>query len=158
MKTITFQFVRGDAFVSHLIEWKGDSEISHVNVVTPDGKLLGSLMDGGVQIRPADYEKFALQIRVTIPVTDQQYDAFWKDAYSTVGEKYDKAGIVGIALARNISTPGENFCSEWGTRRVNQNSPAHILWIAKDPSKIDPETLRLLVTAIPGAKEERITG
>jgi hypothetical protein len=157
MKTITFQFVRGEEFVSHLIEWKGDSEVSHVNVVTPDGKLLGSLMDGGVQARPADYAKFALQILVSIPVTDEQYDAFWKDAYSTVGEKYDKAGIIGIALGRNIHAQGQNFCSEWGTRRVNRDSPANVLWIAKDPSKIDPETLRLLLTAIPGATEQRIT-
>ncbi|MFL6314786.1 MAG: hypothetical protein ACJ71W_21995 [Terriglobales bacterium] len=76
MRSITFQFVRGEAFISHLIEWKGDSEISHVNVVTPDGKLLGALMQDGVKIRPADYAKFVLQIRVTIPATDEQYEKF----------------------------------------------------------------------------------
>lgn len=154
MKTITFQFVRGTAFVSHLIEWKGDSEISHVNVVTPEGKLLGSLMNGGVQVRAADYDKFALQIRVTIPATDEQYDKFWRAIYSHVGEKYDRAGIVGIALGENVSGPGTVFCSELQAKAIQE---ANIIWIAKDASKIDPETLRLLVTAIPGAKEERIT-
>lgn len=154
MKTITFQFVQGSSFVSHLIEWKGDAEDSHVNVVTPEGKLLGSLMDGGVQVRPADYAKFALQIRVTIPVTGEQYDKFWRSVYSRVGEKYDKAGIIGIALGINLASPGKVFCSELQAKAIQD---AGIIWIAKDASKIDPETLRLLVTAVPGAKEERIT-
>jgi hypothetical protein len=153
MKDITFQFVRGTSVASHLIEWKGDDEISHVNVVTPDGKLLGSLMDGGVQVRAADYEKFVLQIRVTIPVTDEQYDKFWASVNAKIGWKYDKAGIVGIALGRNIERAGTVFCSELQAKAIQD---AQIIWIAKDPAKIDPETLRLLVTAIPGATEERI--
>jgi hypothetical protein len=152
-KAITFQFVRGEQFVSHLIEWKGDGEDSHVNVVTPDGRLLGSLMDGGVQIRPADYEKFALQIRVTIPVTDEQYEKFWASVNAKIGEKYDKAGILGIAMGINVASPGKVFCSELQAQGIKD---AGIIWIAKDASKIDPETLRLLVTAVPGAKEERI--
>jgi hypothetical protein len=155
MKGITFQFVRGDALISHLIEWKGDSEISHVNVVTPDGQLLGALMQDGVKIRPADYAKFALQIRVTIPVTNEQYEKFWASVNAKVGCAYDKAGILGIALGDNIAGPGTVFCSELQAKAIQD---AQIIWIAKDASKIDPETLRLLVTAIPGAKEERITG
>jgi len=154
MKSITFQFVHGTGLGSRLIEWKGDSEVSHVNVVTPDGQLLGALLNGGVKVRPRDYEKFALQILVTIPVSDEQYDAFWKDAESHIGEQYDCAGIVGIALGTNIKDAGEDFCSEWPCKSL---TAAGIVRIAKDPSKIDPETLRLLVTAIPGAVEQRIT-
>jgi hypothetical protein len=155
MKSITFQFVRGEQFVSHLIEWKGDSEISHVNVITSDGRLLGSLMDGGVQVRPADYAKFVLQIRVTIPVTDAQFEKFWASVNSKVGCAYDKVGILGIAVGGNMAGPGTVFCSELQAKAIQD---AGIIWIAKDASKIDPETLRLLVTAIPGAKEERIEG
>ncbi|MFL6314787.1 MAG: hypothetical protein ACJ71W_22000 [Terriglobales bacterium] len=71
-----------------------------------------------------------------------------------VGCAYDKAGIVGIALGKNIAGPGTVFCSELQARAIQD---AGIIWIAKDASKIDPEMLRLLVTAIPGATEERIT-
>lgn len=154
MKSITFQFVRGESLVSHLIEWKGDSEISHVNVVTPEGKLLGALMADGVKVRDFNYAKFALQILVIVPVTDTQYEKFWASVSSRLGEQYDKAGIVGIATGENISGPGTMFCSELQAKAIQD---AQIIWIAKDASKIDPETLRLLVTAIPGAKEERIT-
>lgn len=154
MKTITFQFVRGESLVSHLIEWKGDSEISHVNVVTPEGKLLGALIADGVKVRDLNYAKLELQILVIVPVTDAQYEEFWASVNSRLGEQYDKAGIVGIATGENISGPGTMFCSELQAKAIQD---AQIIWIAKDASKIDPETLRLLVTAIPGAKEERIT-
>lgn len=153
MKEITFQFVTGKEAASELIRWKTDSEISHVNVVTPEGKLLGALMNGGIQVREANYDHWTLQILVTIPVTDEQYDEFWKYALSQVGGKYDSKGIMGIALGNNMHDPKESFCSEYMTKCINAGK---VFRIAKDPSKIDPETLRLLVTSRDGAAEKRI--
>jgi hypothetical protein len=46
MKTITFQLSTSDAEISSLIRWKTDSEISHVDVVTPEGKPLGVYIAG----------------------------------------------------------------------------------------------------------------
>jgi hypothetical protein len=156
VKTITFQFVTGNEAASALIRWKTDSEISHVNVVMPDGKLLGALLDGGVRVRDANYCKFTLQILVTVPLTDTECFLFWDSIAEAIGQQYDRAGIVGIALGNNLCAPGEVFCSELITRYVNQNSAAKIVHIAKDPSKVDPEMLRVVLTAIPGATEKRI--
>lgn len=153
MKEITFRFIRGASLASELIEWKGDSEISHVEAVAPDG-YLGALLNGGVQLRAFNYCKPSLQILVTIPATDDQEAKFWQSLRSRIGEQYDRAGIAGIALGDNCAGPGTAFCSELQAQAIKD---AGIIWIAKDASKIDPETLRLLMTATPGAKEERIT-
>ena len=120
----------------------------------PDGRLLGALLNGGVQIRPADYSKFSLQILVAFPVTEDQEKAFWASVNAKVGQQYDVAGIVGIATGINLSRAGTMFCSELLAQGIKD---AGIIWIAKDAAKVDPETLRLLVTAIPGAEEKRIT-
>ncbi len=153
---IPFQFVQGSGLASWAIRWKTDAEFSHVNIRTPDNKLIGSLMKGGVQVRPLDYDTWKKQVYVFVPVTEEQYHLFWEDALADVGMKYDRAGIVGIALGTNLHNPKQSFCSEWGTRKVNQDSKARIVTIRKDPSKIDPDTLRLILSAIPGAWEEHI--
>lgn len=153
MKELTWQFVSGKGEISELIRWKTDSEISHVNVVTPEGNLLGALMEGGVEIRKPDYDKFTLQILVTLPVTDEQYEAFWQYAYSKVGTKYDKKAILGITFGDNRNDPNKVFCSEYQAAGI---IAANIFRIAKDPSKIDPEVLRLMIMTQPGVTEKRI--
>lgn len=155
MKSLTWQFSTGDSTISKAIRWKTDSEISHVDVVTPEGRLLGAHINDGVLVRELDYMAFDLRIRVTVPVGDEQFEKFWASVNSKIGEKYDKAGIAGIALGDNLAGPGTVFCSELQAQGIKD---AGIIWIAKDSSKIDPETLRLLVTAIPGATEKRIEG
>lgn len=152
-KQITWQFVTGNSAASELIRWKTDSEISHVNVVTPDGKLLGALQDGGVEVRDFNYDHFSLQILVTLTVTDEQYAKFWQYANSKVGTKYDSKGILGITLGNNDHDSNKVFCSEYQSDGIVF---AEIFRIAKATSKIDPETLRLLLMAQPGATEQRI--
>lgn len=153
MKNLIFQFSTGDSKLSELIRWKTDSEISHVDVVTPEGKLLGAHIDDGVRVREPNYMQFTLRIRVTIPVSDAQYIAFWAFVNSKVGSTYDRAGILGIALGGNLAAPGDFFCSELQACAVRA---AAIVHIAKDPSKVDPEMLRVVLTAIPYATEQRI--
>ena len=150
---ITWQFVTTSDEVSALIRWKTDSEISHVNAVTPEGKLLGALLDGGLQEREPNYGNFTLQILVTVPVTDEQAARFWQCLRSRIGEHYNCLGIVGIALGNNLTGSGHEFCSQAQSDAIIF---APIFRIAKDPSKIDPETLRLLLMAQPGATEKRI--
>jgi hypothetical protein len=155
MPHITWQFSTTDNEVSAVIRWKTDSEISHVDVITPEGKLLGATGDG-TRIREPNYETFRLRIEVEVPVTLEQYNKFWSFMNSQIGGTYDFAGIAGIALGRNICAPADNFCSELQARGVNIFPPgAGIVWVAKDPSKVDPELLRVVLTAIPGAKERR---
>jgi hypothetical protein len=153
MKTITFQFVTEDSDLSALIRWKTDSEISHVNLCTPDGFLQGALLEGGIQKRPANYSTFTLQLFVTIPCTDEQYDTFWSYANGRVGEHYNKAGIVGIALGKSITNPADSFCSEYASECI---MAAGIFNIAKDVTKVDPELLRMMLMSQAGATETRI--
>lgn len=153
MKFITWQFVRGTGLVSWLISWKNDAQVSHVNVVTPDGKLLGALQKGGVQIRQPNYDKWKIQILVLVPVTDEQYDKFWAFVNSKVGAKYDEKGILGIAFGNNLQNKSEFFCSELQAAGIKE---AGIATIAKDASKIDPDTLRLILTAVEGAREVHV--
>jgi hypothetical protein len=72
---------------------------------------------------------------------------------SCIGEQYDVLGIIGIAVAENLTQSGHGFCSQKQSDGITQ---ASIFRIAKDSSKIDPETLRLLLMAQPGATEQRI--
>jgi hypothetical protein len=151
-KTITWQFSTGDDAESALIRWKNDSEISHVDVITQNGDLLGARFKGGVLVRKPDYAKFLLRILVTIPVTDEQYSLFWDFVTSKIGQKYDTQSIIGIALGNNQSQPGTEDCSELQSDGVKAGV---IFQIAKASYKIDPETFRLLVTAVPLATEVR---
>ena len=155
MKTITMQFVTEDCVDSAMIRWKTDSEISHVNLLTEDCWLQGALMEGGIQKRPRNYAKFSLELLVTIPVTDEQYDTFWTYANSRVGYNYNKAGILGVALGKSITNPADSFCSEYASECI---MAAGIFNIAKDVTKVDPELLRMMLMSQNGATEERIEG
>lgn len=153
MKTLTFQFVKDKSIEGAAIRWKGDSDWQHVNLCTPDGKLLGALMEGGIQKREPNYANFELQSFVTIIVTDEQYDTFWTYAYSRIGEAYNKKGILGEVLGTSVSDPAHDFCSEYGSVCI---ITADIFYIAKDPDKVDPDELYLMLCSQPGATEQRI--
>ncbi len=166
MTTITFQFSRPDYTSENLcgrgvtigIEKLTRSEISHVDFVTPEGTLIGAHSDGGVQERPADYEKFGLRIRVTIPVSEANAQAALAYARSKIGTKYDHKDIVGIALGdARLYDPKELICSCFGANIVD-NEVFRIIRIAKDHWQVSPEELRIALTAQPGAVEERIEG
>jgi len=57
-----------------------------------DGGLLGG--DGGVQIRPPNYEKFSRVERVAIAVPYYKERAHWDFLKAQVGKPYDKLAIV----------------------------------------------------------------
>ena len=59
MGAITLQFVTSRDPESWAIRTFQRGWCSHVDSVMDDGRLLGARSDGGVQIRPPNYEKFA---------------------------------------------------------------------------------------------------
>jgi hypothetical protein len=163
--TVTLQFSTPDLahqnfqdrLVSTGIKKMTRSEISHVDLVMPDGTLLGAHMTNGIQRRPADYEKFGLRIRVTVPASDPQQAAFYGYALSMTGTPYDVETIVGIATGdARKHTPGKMICSEFAAYAVDDHSG--ICRVAKDKWQVSPEELRIALMALPGAVEERIIG
>ena len=103
---ITVQFSRKRDPFSALIRWFTWSEFSHVDIVLPDGRLLGATALGGVQIRTP--EKFEAVEQFTVEAPDDVV----KIASLEVGKPYDWTGIFGIVGRRNWQDPDRWFCSE----------------------------------------------
>jgi hypothetical protein len=117
---ITLQFVRGTALDSKLIEWfGGGSRFSHVDIVLPDGMLLGSRSDvvggasAGVQIRNPDYVGTQTVLRISLPQTTVLEEHFYRWARSQIGKGYDKTAIIGFVVGRSWQDPDSWFCSEY---------------------------------------------
>lgn len=143
MLQIVAQFVEGADLSSELIAWKGSGSFSHVDIVLEDGRLLGSRSDviggadAGVQIRWPNYEAWKRVARISIEVTHAQYDAFYKFAYSKIGEQYNSAGIVGLVLGNDITNPHDLFCSQFLIESVSASGIfSHPL--AVPSNQIDP--------------------
>jgi hypothetical protein len=156
-----FSYPKNPDIVSKLIKEKMGSEISHVDVfvpttLSPDGmaKWLGAHSDTGVQLRDLNYMEFGLAIQVTVHVSAEQYQDFWKYILARVGDQYNKAGIVGIIFDRALKEEGHEFCSEVQADAIKA---AKILNIRKESCMIDPEQLRLIVSSPIDATEVRIT-
>jgi hypothetical protein len=130
------------------------SEICHVDLEV-DGKLIGAHMPDGIQERAPDYQTWGLRIRVIVPVSHLQRVRFESYVISMIGTPYDLESIFGIALNDGrLHDASKLICSAFGTRAVDPG----IVRVAKNYWMVSPEELRLVVTAIPGAIEQRVEG
>jgi hypothetical protein len=77
-----------------------------------DGGLLGARLDGGVQIRPPNYEKSSCVERVVISVPYCKERAYWDFLKAQIGKPYDKLAIVSFAVNRNWRETDAWFCNE----------------------------------------------
>lgn len=125
--SVTLKFSSTGFISAKLIEWYTWSEYSHVDLVLPDGNLLGSRFIGGVKIRKP--RKFKRELSVVIHNIDEQN--IIELLQSQIGKPYDHFGIIGIPLrSRRWQDEDSWFCSEliaWafdknGTPLVNSNS------------------------------------
>jgi hypothetical protein len=120
---IKLQFVTENSVESALIRWFSAGPISHVDVVLPDGALLGSRSraikisgqpySAGVQIRPPGYAKFTIVYSFTlsrIQVGVEQ--AFYDWLKNEIGKPYDTTAVWGFASGRNWCEKDSWFCSE----------------------------------------------
>jgi hypothetical protein len=119
LKQITFQLVRGLGWTSCVIGYWGAGYYSHIDVITPDGKLRGARSDvlqgisPGYQDRPYNYEKWVTQTQYTIGVSDEQYDAYWVYSKAQLGKPYDKRGLIAtFILGRDWRDDNQWWCSE----------------------------------------------
>jgi uncharacterized protein YycO len=109
MANITLQFSTEKGIGSLIIRRMTWSEYSHVDIVMPNGDLLGARANGGVQIRKPGYGKFT---KVHHEVAVDAPDSVYEFAKSQVGKPYDWKAILNFGLERNWQEDDSWFCSE----------------------------------------------
>jgi len=110
---ISLQFVRGTQLDSKLIEWFGGGPLfSHVDTVLEDGTLLGSRMEGGVQIRQAGYFGDLKTLRIDLECSDLATGRYIEFVKSQLGKPYDGTGILAFVAGRDWQEDDSWFCSE----------------------------------------------
>src|ERR1700751_4974409 len=110
------------------------------------GRLLGARLDGGVAIRPPNYEKFTRVERVVISVPYYKERAYWDFLKAQVGKPYDKLAIVAFAVNRNWRSPDAWFCDELVAAGLEQAEVVRKL--APCVNRLDVRDLYLVVSAI----------
>ena len=152
---IRLQFVLGDAFSSRAIAWFSAGRLSHVDAILPDGRLLGARSDAadgkkGVQIRRANYEKWASRVVIEVPTNRSQEQAFYAFLMNQVGKPYDHMAIWGFVLNRAWREDDAWICSELQAAAMEEAGILPELY--SKVSKISPQMLAVVATAI-GGKE-----
>jgi hypothetical protein len=124
---IRLQFSTSLEWQSHIIRRICHSRFSHVDIVLPDGNLLGasdspkapfiSGNPGGVAIRPPNYQLFGIRRIAEIACDELVEGAFIANGLSQLGEPFDDSAL--HALLGNDVSPGRDwtdsdawFCSE----------------------------------------------
>lgn len=152
MGAIVLQFVGSRSMVSRLIQWYDHGKYSHVDAVLPDGSLLGARNDAigdvpaGVQIRPADYVRGDLLLRVELPAPDPTVKAFYDFMHLQVGKPYDQSAIAAFASGRNWTSTDSWFCSELCAAALEKSGYLHML--SAPVNKIAPDDLLLICSAM----------
>jgi hypothetical protein len=127
---IRLRFVTGNSWISNAIRaGERDGWCTHVEAVMPDGTLLGAHLDGGVQARPAEYDKAEMTRELFVDLDGTQVafsavrskpdigvltaeDAFHDFLRAQVGKPYDTEAVLGLGVGRNWRTADSWFCSE----------------------------------------------
>jgi uncharacterized protein YycO len=148
-------FRRGVGFSSRVLGWWGGDYYSHVDIVWPDGQLLGARSDlikvgdviypTGFQFRPDPYEKVAALKRVRIPCTSEELIRANAWALSQRGKPYDWLAIFAFAINRNWRDEDAWFCSEAGTRYIEMGLGIEL---PVSPSKVPPGKLLAVAGAL----------
>jgi hypothetical protein len=126
-------FSSSPAWQSHLIRCFSHSQFSHVDVVMPDGNLLGASNSpdapGGVAIRPFDYQPFfvrrlaKLEVPRDVKLSAAEVESnFYQLLKSQLGKPFDNAALHAMfgdamVLERDWTAADMWFCSEffiWG--------------------------------------------
>lgn len=142
---------------SALIRRLCHSPFSHVDMVLPNGNLLGAsdspdapAIAGnprGVAVRPPDYQEWGIRRRMII--TTEKADAIVAAGLTQLGKPFDHTALHEFISdsfpdARNWRDPGQWFCAEWGTWSMETAeywAPRALLW---PKSRVSPTDLLLL--------------
>jgi hypothetical protein len=120
---------------------------SHIETLTPEGKLLGAHFDGGVQARERNYDagKFTRERYLNLPADDAMTAAFYAWCKLQEGKPYDATAIAAFVARRDWRSPGEWFCSELIAAGLEI-----VKWfpfdLATDVNKVMPRDLLLILS------------
>ena len=125
-----------------MIRRQTDCAYSHVEFVldedwsvpsshlSPETKwTLGAHLDGGVMLRPIDYDHFTATELATIECTADQKQAAILSAIACIGSPYDVADIAGILFHQNWAEKGHWICSVFVAEKLI-NAGINLLRIA----------------------------
>jgi hypothetical protein len=146
MGAITLHFVTCSDPGSWAIRTFQRGWCSHVDSVMDDGRLLGARLDGGVAIRPPNYEKFTRVERVVIAVPDHQEKAYYDFLKEQLGKPYDNLAIAAFAFDRDWRTPDAWFCDELVAAGLEHAGVVRKL--APEINRLNVRDLYLVVSAI----------
>lgn len=153
MAQITIQFSAQNDIGSDVIKIFEHGLYSHVDVVMPDGSLLGARSDkilgipAGVYIRPNTYANFSAAKRITIECADEEKSKFYEFANDQIGKPYDETAILAFAANRDWRNPDSWFCSEMGAAAL-EASGILLHPLATTVNKITPEDLLLVCSVL----------
>lgn len=106
MAFIRLRFVdTNDNLVSRIIRgaelgcaWSHVEAVTPIDAEHPAHNYLGALMQGGIEERPASYDRtWTRQLLVDVPATDAQSAAFYAFLRSKCGLEYDQVAIAELA-------------------------------------------------------------
>jgi hypothetical protein len=152
---LAIQLVRGTGLASRAIAWWGGgwNQYSHTDAMLPDGSLLGARSDrtggrpAGVQIRPADYQRWLRRTLYTRAVTQEQQAAWVTELRGYVGVPYDRAGILRLVEGKPPKDDGRWFCSALQLAVLQSlgyvNTP-----LSEPPQAVTPDGLALLLSGL----------
>lgn len=157
--SIHLRFVRESDPISDIISWFSQGIFSHVDCLLPEHpglplEALGSRSDkvggkpSGVEIRPADYAKFAVSLTLGLNVTEDQYKKFTTWLFDQLHKPYDHRGIWGIALGRDWREDGSWYCSELIAAGLEE--AGIIPRLITPTNRINPDRLATVISAIGG--------
>ena len=135
---ISLRLINEAKLHSALIRWFSWSDWNHVDFALPDGTFLGARIEGGVQIRPANYTspRRSLYLGVSLGA-ELEARILWL-ARQQIGKPYNLLGILGFPLRRDFGDGKSFFCSQLVAWCFDQ-APYPLL-IAK-PDRISPGML-----------------
>lgn len=124
-------------------------DISHVDIVMPDGRLLGARADG-VSLRLPGYAPFRNVVIAEIPASAEQESAFYAFVLAQLGKPYDNLALIAFVFNRDWQREDRWTCSELPARGLEVAGVLPELYVPS--SRVTPELLAAVVSAIPGRR------
>jgi hypothetical protein len=135
-----------------LIRWRTMGDVSHVEAVLPDGRIIAALAGEGVVAKPANYDTTSTsQIIVDIIGWPGEVAAWIRYLESRLGRPYDWETIAGLALHTGWRMKGGMICSMLQALALRE---AHVFDrpLSEPAHEITPRDLLLILSAFPGTK------
>jgi len=155
LAVLRLQFVAASGLSSWLIERFGgtpEDEFSHVDIMLPDGSLLGARNESiggkppGVQIRKQGYDVWRRRVVLALPVSAQAAAAAMRFGVAQIDSGYDQSAICGFILDKNWHAKGKWICSAFATAYLQ--AAGFMRELIVEPQQVSPNGLALAFSAI----------